>query len=170
MAKDAVEVYEQPERVPVTPDLLQHIRYSHQKYRDRLEQEKAQKDKEASENKKELEEKQRREREAKKASAEKVALKEEGQLLEKEEKSRKEDLQAAEALLKEGNEKLRRALKNKDMVKANQAHLMLEKAQTSIASATTKLDDIRKKMKNVEGKKRKNLERSENNLAKKAKI
>jgi len=72
-------------------------------------------------------------------------------------------------LLKEGTDKLRRAVKSKDMAKANQAQLMLEKAQSTIISATTKLDEIRKKLTNVETKKRKNLERSDNNPTKKKK-
>lgn len=169
MAKEAVALYKQPEQVPITTEFIQQIRYSHQKYRERLEKEKEQKDQEVREKKKKLEEKERREREAKKACAEKQALKEEGEYLEKEEKSKKEDLQAAESLLKEGNDKLRRALKSKDMAKANQAQLMLEKAQSTIISATTKLDEIRKKLKNVETKKRKNLERSDNNPTKKKK-
>ena len=61
---------------------------------------------------------------------------------------------------------MRCALKSKNMVLANQAQMMIEKAQTSIASATKSLDDVRKKQKSVEARKRENLEKTESSSKK----
>ena len=88
----------------------------------------------------------------------KKSLNEKMKKLNDKEKNSKEELHAAEKLLEEGNEKLARALRKRDISSASVSQSLIETAQKKIKESTECLDRVREEQKSLEGRKRKNGE------------
>lgn len=90
---------------------------------------------------------------------EKETLKEKTKKLDDKEKSYKSDLKVAENLLSEANDKLAKALKKKFMHAASVSQAMIETAQNKMKNANKKLNEIWNDQKDVESRKRANMEK-----------
>ena len=170
LAKDAVIAHNgQPENVPITREMMLAVKNSHHVYQQRLDLERKQKEEAENDAKLERETVQKRLESEKKAAVEKKEIIEKEKELDAKEATQQEGLKAAEGLLKEGSEKLKDALQQKDNVKASLALLMIEKAQSSISSATNDLDKLRSKQKSIENRKRKLIEKLTSTTGEKSK-
>lgn len=163
LARDAVKncdpINMQPESIPITKEMFSFIRSSHLKYQERIEEEKREKEREKRQKEEEREQRKEIERNKTALNKEKETLKEKTKKLDDLEKTYKKDLKVAEDLLSEANEKLAKALKKKDMHAASVSQAMLETAQNKMKNANKKLSEVRTDQKNVESRKRSNIEK-----------
>lgn len=148
-------------KVPVTADFIKKGLHAHASYMKRLEEEKIIKE---ERRKKRDEEKQKQKRdleelEAKKADHEektrvgKQMIFKEKDLLKKEDEAKKEK-EAYNSLIEEANERIKSALKNKDIQSAQIGQTMLEAAIAKQGEKSNELETIRKEQKEVEKTKR----------------
>lgn len=147
-----------PESISITRELLTSARNSHAAYAKRLEDERFQKEQDRVLNEiKKKEEEQRKLQLEKTEEMKKAVYEKEASLLDRE-KECSTDLSVADKLLKDGNEKLVAAIKNKSMDEICVAQIMIEAAQRKSSSATSTLSDIRYQVSVLNSQKRRLLD------------
>lgn len=162
LTKEAVKIHDpkemRPEFVPITKEMISYVRSSHRIHLQRVKKEKEQRETEDMKRKQEKEEHAKLEKEKQAAAKEKESLNEKMKKLNDKEKNYKEDLQAAEKLLEEGNSKLAAAIRKRDFATASVRQSLIETAHKKIKETTQNLEKVRDDQKSIESRKRKNLE------------
>jgi hypothetical protein len=138
--RDGLKLYgDQPYAVPMTKDFLSLGRQAHASYVARIEEEKAATDRIKKEAAAKAAEEKEKKMLAEKYQHEKEAITCKEKELEQKEIKHTEMMDVGTQLFKEANEKLKQALKAKDLKQAAVAQAMLESAQTMIDGANTKI-------------------------------
>ena len=156
VVKDAVRFFDpltnQPELIPVEPNLKRAVKSAHAAYKGYLEKQKT-----LEENKREEERRQKEITDAQQKQKAKLLKKKESlakseEDLNEQEKLAREELQAADELLRDAKSKLDDALSATSVNKSSVtvAKMMLDTATTKHENAMTKLDKIREEQKSLE--------------------
>lgn len=152
--RDGLKLYNgKPHLVPITRELLNMGRSAHAHYVQRLEEKrKEQEDKKRAEILREEEEKERKDKVKELMRTKKDLECEEKRYAEKE-LEHVTDMDTGNSLLREGNEKLKQALRKKDFPQVALAQAMIEAAQKKIVESHKGREDTRKKQQGIEKRK-----------------
>ena len=156
--KDAIKfsdpIFNQPHKIPINNEVLLYARMAHRQYKQRIELENEEKEKKKQEKEKESKEKKRKEElalEEKKKT--KSVLDKEKEMLKKEMQVQSK-LLTAEQLLKDGNKKLTKAVESGDLKGAGVAQMMIATATSKIETIRKEMDKVREDQRSIEEEKR----------------
>ncbi|XP_045210587.2 luc7-like protein 3 [Mercenaria mercenaria] len=140
-------VDEQPHKIPLNSEILLAAKMAHNKYKQRIETEKEEREKKKQEREKERLEKKR---------LEELATEEKNKtsFMLKKEMEIQTRLTEAEELLKDGNKKLSKAVESSDMKGASVAQMMIATATSKIEGIRKEMDRVRENQREVEQQKR----------------
>ena len=150
---DGLKAFKGPGAVPVTKQLLQLGRSAHAHYVTRLEKERKEKEEAQKQLTLKKEEALQMETQKQKLAKEKEDLQSKEKQLERQETAQQDSMEVGDAILKDANEKLQAALKNKDFKEVSVAQAMIEAAQKKIRSAKTRLQQTREQQKSLSKRK-----------------
>ena len=153
LTRDAVSMYKKIDDIPITKGMLSSVRLAHSKYKERIEAEKADalllEAKRKEDAQKQKEEKEKRE----KQQHEKRKLNDKEKEVKKSEAELKIDMERANQIFDEANDRLVKAIKNKDFKEINLAQSLLDVARSNLQKIRVAMDKCMEDRNDI-GKKR----------------
>ena len=157
--KDYVKNCGSVTNVVISKDMITAARGAHQKYVQRIADEKEEEEKRLQQLQEDETEKLKAELEKEKLEQDAKSLKKKRKDLEEEEKLVSSDLSVGQNLLKEANEKLKKSIKDKNMEGVAVAHEMLKAAEKKSKKSSENLERVRKDRKRLSEKESRLLEK-----------
>ena len=157
--KDYVKNCGSVTNVVISKDMITAARGAHQKYVQRIADEKEEEKKRLQQLQEDETEKLKAELEKEKLEQDAKSLKKKRKDLEEEEKLVSSDLSVGQKLLKEANEKLKKSIKDKNMEGVAVAHEMLKAAEKKSKKSSENLERVRKDRKRLSEKESRLLEK-----------